>query len=1013
MSSFEKVKKTLENLRHLAIGGLFRVAQVSSKNYLLVLQLIRQALELYVNPGTGVQSLSSEFLKFVNNNLPMYMKFVNFMLLRMTQVETRSYRLDQMHELEVDVKRAKGPLFFAAVESEGFLLFRKQESTCLVLVNQFGHNNLYPLLPENLGIFLVPPSPFAGSPNHVNWHVMLHVLFALQPGLLDNLSVILNYPAFNLSLFGLFMMLSLSDRVNFKDKENLKRLARIRGTLEKLKVLPTFTQPILTGGAILNLDIVSYNSNDNFVTTLERLFCALTKPGQEFVFPDVICLQEINDDYVNFLNAFEHENVRHNSVPLELTFIISKNGIHSTTFQLSFEKFHVEKPRRSLRVAGVTVTEGETPVLPEIMYNAIFPTYVGIMAEQSAGYKNVASTFKNLCILVKYTPNITYNYNKEQYWTIQRSYSEERIKKLALGYYLSNTNVDIAFPKKSAAKNKFHFLYKVVKAFFSTKTNIKFSKELKLSLYNVNNFIQNFTQYLKNINEKSQTPESSFKVVPQNILRNRISLAHSVSELSFRKNLFVRGVLAVKLSFGGKDFYVATNHNLNLPQPNVKVYEAFLKNLVKTKIPFVLIGDTNISVNVKFHSFLTKMCNTTGTKLCRSHEVTSSSNLIDWSLSSKSNFNCNFLKSIPVVASDTINVNCNPSRTKNYVRKILDSNEEVIGYYNNDELEGAVETKGDEDVDELAARLASTPLQEGNVKKIRDHSIIRGIYQFNSETTPIAKPNELLFIPKETSTTLLSAKTSILNISARLNNFCSNICLTIGLFFYEQNEAYLNIGKLKVKEDNISNQLYADTSKCCDAFVTRLIRYKEAMEACSTLLKKISEVDKLIVKFVKLNLKVQEFKLRQPLKNKLKELLGIVTKALSLAEKASKPTSKTIPAYEKTLRNHLILLSNTFCLQLSQSQDTSKTIKSLKDFLKNQKTEPSPVKRQKASNFSDYFPKYREFESKIHLYTVNKIKSVKSEIGIKEDPLVEVEILLKNVWFIFNPIYYLFEPVIE
>ena len=1193
MSSFEKVKKTLENLRHLAIGGLFRVAQVSSKNYMLVLQLIRQALELYVNPGSSVQSLSSDFLKFVNNNLPMYMKFVNFMLLRLTQVETRSYRLDQMHELEVDVKRAKGPLFFASVESEGFLLFRKQGSTCLVLVNQFGHNNLYPLLPGNLGTFLVPPSPFAGSPNHVNWHVMLHVLFALQPGLLDNLSVIQKYPAFNLSLFGLFMMLSLSDRVNFKDKENLKRLVRIRGTLEKLKVLPTFTKPILTGGEVLNLDIVSYNSNDNLQDTLERLFCALTKPGQEFVFPDVICLQEINNSYIQFLLDLNSKptGITFVSAKLKLRFLLTENPDSPCTFFLSFAKYTPDsssdssspasseskgKKRKSVvgtrtrapstrGFKGPLTSTGEV-IVPEIKYSSIFPKYQCVMAEQSAGYKNVPSTYKNMCILVNITnsKNIQYNNGEEKYWTIGRIYSEKKQKILADGFFLvdpktvsslyenappglnsqeyniepvgpsslsdeeieigdviigeptcsltsaaasagsygaaasagSGSVSTISFDDAAAGAGsgssddaaaagagsydaaeasagsgssyegacdpsvgysadnvvsdtdlaqitKFDFLYRFVNLFFSGQSVEDVHSATNVNRDIVERFFDNFNEYLKNVSEASQTPENNFRIRSESLFRARELITNRLNieseELSFKRNLFIRGILAVRLSYSGQSFYIATIHNLNKPQPNERVFEAYTRHLMSTEIPFILIGDTNISVTTKSTSdYLNRLTKNTNTTLCRSSALTHASTLIDWSVSSE-NFTCNSMKTIPII-NNVANENCMPTRKIQIYRTPVLNNKEFVGY----------NSASEDDIDVL---FKTPTLATSSIYSIRDHSIIRGSYTFNtinaaaaaaasdsSEVTDMSGVEEKSGdAPDDTDSTeevaamdgVVEEKkikqerttTTIDKISGRFNEFCNDYCKTLSLLLKEKEEAKQKIidllsipeqqcidtlQKLKTqilsetnaatkkelektfqeKETSFSTKLSL-SSNTCHVYLNRLYNFKEAQEAGKDIL----------VEIKKCNASLQL--LKNEGKNDSDDARKLVQNLFQTVQKANKKVEKS----SQTDLEIFNVNCNDFCVNAAKRNEEDKEISDtfdnkLSKLISSFKSSPSPKKRRKLSEVKSVS---MDTESPYQAYVDKLFAKVDTTKSFTEEGILLHEIY-SNLNFIYHDI---------
>jgi hypothetical protein len=376
---------------------------------------------------------------------------------------------------------------------------------------------------------------FKGTTNHLNWHIMLHAVVALWPELVKSMSLLNHYSRLNLFLFNLFMTLNLLDKLSLPlSDENRKELNHIKSVLQKLNVLPSDNQMLIGGGkkrkkpgkkdeekkaeaeegagaagvednVEIELDIVSHNANDNFKGALKRVLCNITSvvAPNTLIFPDIICLQEINENILKKNDSpefyIELENI---SLKAKITKdLLTPNE----KFVLHFEKSGSPRNDKAM------------------IYITSYDNYTGYIAEQTAGCKQIGNTYKNLCILVN--NNRGFKINSPRYYAIKRTWSQQKIKKLAEEYELENDwckmiNDNPTIPNHLNKKEKLFQAYFSLKLPETLLLETVFNKGVTIE--NIKSIFNNIDNYLKSSNAKMQTISENGIVEEASLLRKAV-----------------------------------------------------------------------------------------------------------------------------------------------------------------------------------------------------------------------------------------------------------------------------------------------------------------------------------------------------------------------------------------------------------------------------------------------------------------------------------------------------------
>ena len=304
-----------------------------------------------------------------------------------------------------------------------------------------------------------------------------------------------------------------------------------------------------------SLEVVSWNAYTSFTNAISVLFCHLatmvsSKPKEvQYSFPDIICLQEINDTpkkgkitlrYVN--KTIQCSYVNKNSVKLQM--------------------LAPEKTRSTRQAAAVS--------------SQLLPTYIAYFAEQTSFANKVDTHMKNIYILVKTHDGET----------------ETKTSVVAQEYYAI---------RKRVTSDSENLVFNYLKESLDDKTSADITQlyfsgtappEKWASIFvGIDNYIQESVENKQLVLLFPQSIHHDAEVELVSPLRAR---QDSSSYLQFRDNLYIRGVLCLKINVKGTEMIVGTIHNTFTYNHMVLAKYIEMLKTRSEEVPFFLIGDYNI-----------------------------------------------------------------------------------------------------------------------------------------------------------------------------------------------------------------------------------------------------------------------------------------------------------------------------------------------------------------------------------------------------------------------------------
>lgn len=499
------------------------------------------------------------------------------------------------------------------------LAFKKQQHHVFVVVNSLKPSQLDVLVAvvknalPNVTVFKVPcPLKSQDARHCLYWHILVHVSLALQPKYMDFLRPLL--PGSSQAVHLLRHMV----------KKTQQRLSNYFSTPERKqrleKWLPGITQ--LQGGQ-KRVHVVSWNANDNFYAALSRLLCVINDQRLLF-FPDVLCLQEINDNVV-LKGALQNRLIRLRYLN-SIAFVLE--AVEANQFVL-----------RLYRLQRPVLMEARKATVPTHLV-----TYTGYLAEQSMYGTPNESHFKNLYMLVKQQSEHLHVIHSK-FYAIKKKVSR-LVKDVAVGHLLA---VDSNMDNPEAAVNMY----------FQEGPPLWTSARKRQILFDR---LDTYFEGLDTQDRSAFFPQScSWSLPVQEVqpVRSR----RDDGTLLFHENLWLRGVLCLFMD----NFVLCTFHNIQTDNwCAVSKYVMHLQQ--KVGLPFLLIGDFNIPVH-EFEEFqgLT-LLQKSNTVLAWPKHVTSKNDLtIDYALYSPSTFHVKSVDAVSVL--DTLTCQPLPSNQLSYVER--------------------------------------------------------------------------------------------------------------------------------------------------------------------------------------------------------------------------------------------------------------------------------------------------------------------------------------------------------
>jgi hypothetical protein len=514
-------------------------------------------------------------------------------------------------------KKSK-PLTCVVQHESGYhlLALQKQQHHVFVIINSLQPSEMDAMVTvvkttlPNVLVYPVPcPLKLQESKQCLHWHILVHVSLAMQSRYMD----------------------LLCDTVPGSTYAAQLLRHMVKKTQQRLSKYFVSSEPRQLQGGEGNepskkrIHVVSWNANDNFHAALSRLLCVINDQRLLF-FPDVLCLQEINDNVV--LKGSQQNR------------LIRLRYLHSIAFVLEV----VEANKFVLRLYRL-----QRPVLMEARDHTrktVVPThlvsYTGYLAEQSMYGTPHESHFKNLYILVKQQPEHLHVVDCKFYAIKKRV--PRLAKDVAVGVAVAN-NID---NPEAAVDMYFHDGAPVWTSV--RKRQILFDK---LDTYFENLEARDRSAFFP------QTCSWSLPVQEVQPIRSR----RDDGTLLFHENLWLRGMLCLFMD----NFVLCTFHNIQAD--NWCALSKYVMHLEQqVGLPFLLIGDFNIPVQ-QFEEFQGQtLLQRSRTVLAWPKHVTSKNDLtIDYALYSPSKFDVKSVDAVSVL--DTLTCQPLPSEQVSYIER--------------------------------------------------------------------------------------------------------------------------------------------------------------------------------------------------------------------------------------------------------------------------------------------------------------------------------------------------------
>ena len=522
------------------------------------------------------------------------------------------WRRSRSTELTCIVQHESGYhlLFFQKRQQHVFVIINslqpsKQEAVVAVVKNTL----------PNLVVFKAPCPLKSLQPRQcLYWHILVHVALALQPKYMDLLRPLVpgSPQAINL--------------LKHMVKKTQQRLSNYFSTPEQKQRLEKWLPGILQlqgGQEKKRINVVSWNANDNFHAALSRVLCVINDQRLLF-FPDVLCLQEINDNVV-LKGALQNRLIRLRYLN-SIAFVLE--AVEANQFVL-----------RLYRLQRPVLMEARKAVVPTHLV-----TYTGYLAEQSMYGTPNESHFKNLYMLVKQQSEHLHVVNSK-FFAIKKKVPR-LAKDVAVGYLLAEDN-NIDNPEAA------------VNMYFQEGPPLWTSARKRQILFDK---LDTYFEGLDTRDRSAFFPQScSWSLPVQEVqpIRSR----RDDGTLLFHENLWLRGILCVFMD----NFVLCTFHNIQADNwCAVSKYVMHLQQ--KVGLPFLLIGDFNIPVH-EFEEFQGKtLLQKSNTVLASPKHATSKNDLtIDYALYSPSTFNVKSVDAVSVL--ETLTCQPLPSNQLSYVER--------------------------------------------------------------------------------------------------------------------------------------------------------------------------------------------------------------------------------------------------------------------------------------------------------------------------------------------------------
>ena len=819
--------KNFHSLQSVLMSSLYRFDNVLLQDRALLTNLLMKAMYLFTNPFY-THSLLSKFNKFASENIPLYVSLVSSFIKFKSPSNTTNYNCEGYNlKREIATWRDSEKVgFIFGCESLLVILHKNAISNQVdVLLNNLtvSPDDQKRFMNQLTDLFQVPTLNVIIPPvSNLHVKIMIHLLFALNHRLFVDVNSFLNNlrntMTLNLLMFKLFMFIVVCYKISVRRFEEdddvpnnaLQQLVYISDLLQQMGVLPrlnasnqlvrhvngpegkltrqVMNQELQGGSTYVPFDIVSYNCNSNFIETLSLMFCTLTSLQKKSItplhFPDIICLQEVNnnvlDTPIESVPLSYLANV--NATVTSLKFNTDKNAFNLTLNSAS------SRPKRK---AGMDSITGEI-------------VYTGFLAQQSAGCKDVACTFKNLYILIRNHSNL--NIKNSKYFTMKRyidpfrkmilrkcyfeehslprelnaivladsTFSKNREFKTKMKQdkviddYLSGENISCLQYDKHVAVTT--FLFQEIEEYIKNEFKQKIKEITNLGL--VDDYLDEADKQLLNFYESNENITRKIRSIdadnffPQKISTDEITVNETTpiraksltcdaddqivsTNLQIRENLIIRGILCVTLELEKKKrLTIATIHNTNNSN-NIITFTSYLKKLKeiqKPQVPFILIGDTNISLEEQKDEELSDILEDTQIGVGVSREVTSKNNkLIDWAVYSKPNVVWVGMEAL-TVGKNTELLNCTAGTQAIQIPRVNISPDlytkltKVKGMQN---LVNLAKTQVPR-MNLLLPTLITPPPPEtliDTAEFVRDHSVLKGSFLFL--LTPLGKKMEI------------------------------------------------------------------------------------------------------------------------------------------------------------------------------------------------------------------------------------------------------------------------------